>query len=236
MVKDKKNIYEKYLKRLFDFILSLVALIFLLPILLILIIVGSVAMKGNPFFCQYRPGKDGKIFKLIKLRTMSNEKGQDNQFVADEKRINKYGKIIRSLSIDELPELINILKGDLSIVGPRPQLVRDMVFMTDEQKRRHTVRAGLTGLAQVSGRNAITWEEKIEWDLKYIDNGITFIGDLRIILLTIVKVIKRSDVVREGTVSDIDFGDYLLSQGKITYEEYQTKQEEAKKLLAVFDN
>ena len=147
--------------------------------------------------------------------------------------MNGYGRWLRSTSIDELPELINILVGDLSIVGPRPQLVRDMVFMSAEQRRRHDVRPGLTGLAQVSGRNNITWEQKFEYDLLYIDNGITFFGDLKIILMTVGRVLKRSDTVRDGTSSDMDFGDWLVFEGRVGETEYKEKQEEAKNLLGV---
>ena len=151
--------YAKFFKRVMDFVLSLMALLVLSPILLILIIVGSIAMRGNPFFTQMRPGRIGKktgkekIFKLVKFRTMSNKKDENGNLLPDEQRVIKYGKFLRSTSLDELPELVNILKGDMSIVGPRPQLVRDMVFMTEEQRERHTVRPGLTGLAQVNGRN-----------------------------------------------------------------------------------
>ena len=230
------KIYENYLKRVMDFILSLIAIIVFFPLLVILSIIGLVAMKGNPFFCQPRPGKmdkktsNEKIFKLIKFRTMSNEKDKEGNLLPDSLRLNSYGKFLRSTSLDELPSLINILNGDLSIVGPRPQLVRDMVFMNEDQRRRHLVRPGLTGLAQVNGRNNITWEQKFEYDLIYIKD-ISFIGDIKIILQTIGKVLKRSDVVREGTVSDMDFGDWLLQKNKVTYEEYNQKQNKAKKLL-----
>lgn len=230
--------YAKFFKRLIDFILSLIALIVLLPVLLILIIVGAIAMRGNPFFVQPRPGKKDKhgrekIFKLIKFRTMDNRKDKDGNLLPDDVRLNKYGRVLRSTSLDELPELINILIGDMSIVGPRPQLVRDMVFMTAEQRRRHDVRPGLTGYAQVNGRNNITWEQKFEYDLQYIDNGITLINDVKIILQTVGKVLKRSDTVREGTVSDMDFGDWLMVEGKVDKEVYDTKQAEAKELLGV---
>lgn len=187
-------------------------------------------MKGNPFFSQLRPGKDEKIFKLVKFRTMSNAKNKNGELLPDEVRLNKYGKFLRSTSLDELPELWNILKGDLSIVGPRPQLVRDMVFMNEKQRRRHLVRQGLTGLAQVNGRNNISWEEKFQWDLKYVQN-VTFSGDIQIIFKTIGKVLKRSDTVREGTVSDMDFGDYLLLEKKINREEYDAKQKLAKQII-----
>ena len=164
---------------------------------------------------------------------MNNKKDAVGNLLPDEQRLNGYGRWLRSTSIDELPELINILVGDLSIVGPRPQLVRDMVFMSAEQRRRHDVRPGLTGLAQVSGRNNITWEQKFEYDLLYIDNGITFFGDLKIILMTVGRVLKRSDTVRDGTSSDMDFGDWLVFEGRVGETEYKEKQEEAKNLLGV---
>jgi len=214
----------------------LAALIILSPVFLILIITGAIAMKGNPFFLQPRPGKKGKngkekIFKLIKFRTMSNAKDKSGNLLPDAQRLGKYGAFIRSTSLDELPSLINILAGDLSIVGPRPQLVRDMTFMTEEQRRRHDVRPGLTGLAQVNGRNNITWEQKFEYDLQYIDGGITFVGDVKIIFQTVGKVLKRSDTVREGTVSDMDFGDWLMSEGKVDQESYDALQAKAKELI-----
>ncbi len=221
--------YQKYFKRLIDITCSLLALIVLSPIMIILIILGAVAMKGNPFFVQLRPGKidkktgKEKIFKLIKFRTMSNAKDKDGKLLPDEKRLNAYGRFLRSTSLDELGELINILIGDMSIVGPRPQLVKDLVFMNDEQRKRHDVSPGLTGLAQINGRNNITWEQKFDYDLEYINKGITFIGDVTIILLTVGKVLKRDDTVREGTESDIDFGDWLLLNGKIEKEEYDVK-------------
>ena len=230
--------YAKFFKRFLDLILSVTALIVLLPILLILMIVGTIAMKGNPFFFQPRPGlkgKDGRerIFKLIKFRTMSNAKDKDGNLLPDHLRLGKYGIFLRSTSLDELPSLINIAAGHISIVGPRPQLVRDMTFMTQQQRRRHDVRPGLTGLAQVNGRNNITWEKKLEYDLQYIDEGITFMGDVKIIFMTVGKVLKRSDVVREGTVSDMDFGDWLMLQGKVDQETYDEKQREAKEILRV---
>lgn len=230
--------YAKFFKRGIDFTLSLIALAVLSPILLILAVIGAIAMHGNPFFLQPRPGKKGKdgnekIFKLIKFRTMSNAKDKDGNLLPDEVRLNKYGKFLRSTSLDELPELLNILVGSLSICGPRPFLVRDVIFLTEEQRRRHDVRPGLTGLAQVSGRNNITWEQKFEYDLQYIDDGITLIGDLKILFKTVGKVLRRSDTVREGTASDMDYGDWLILEGKIDQETYDQKQEEAKNLLRV---
>ncbi len=195
-------------------------------------------MQGNPFFVQLRPGKkdtDGKekIFKIIKFRTMDNRKDENGNLLPDGLRLNTYGKILRSTSLDELPELFNILKGDMSIVGPRPQLIRDMTFMTEEQRRRHSVRPGLTGFAQVNGRNNITWEQKFQYDLQYIDSEMTLFGDIKIILQTVGKVLKRSDTVREGTTSDLDFGDWLMQEGKLTQEEYDLRQSEAKELMNV---
>ena len=227
--------YRKCFKRIFDFVFALSALLILSPIILLLMVVGAVAMGGNPFFVQPRPGKKGKdgkekIFNLVKFRTMSNKKDKDGKLLPDELRLNSYGRFLRSTSLDELGELWNIIKGDMSIVGPRPQLVRDMVFMTEEQRRRHDVRPGLTGLAQVSGRNNITWEQKMEYDLEYIRN-ITFLGDVKIIFKTAMKVLKRADTVREGTASDVDFGDWLLHRGNIKKEEYDRKQYEARELL-----
>ncbi len=224
--------YERYIKRPLDFFLSLCAITVLFPILIIFMVVGFFAMKGNPFFSQMRPGKDEKIFKLIKFRTMTCETDKDGNLLPDDVRLTKYGKFLRSTSIDELPELINILKGDMAIIGPRPQLVRDMVFMTDIHRIRHTVRPGLSGLAQISGRNAILWEERLSYDLQYIEN-ITFLGDIKIILKTFVKVFLREDISEEGMETTQDLGDYLLDKGEITNEEYHTKQAEAKELLKV---
>ncbi len=232
------QLYAKYGKRGLDFFLSLSAILILSPLLLLLTAIGAVAMRGNPFFVQPRPGKKGKdgrekIFKLIKFRTMSNAKDQNGNLLPDEKRLGRYGAFLRSTSLDELPSLFCILRGDMALVGPRPFLVRDCVFMTQEQRRRHDVRPGLTGLAQVNGRNNITWEKKFEYDLAYIDRGITFAGDLAILFETVGKVLKRSDTVREGTVSDMDYGDWLMLEGKVDRALYDEKQEEAKELLSV---
>lgn len=188
--------YAKYVKRPLDFVLSLTALIVLSPLLLVLTIVGAIAMKGNPFFVQERPGKGEKIFRLVKFRTMNNKKDKSGKLLPDEKRLTAYGKWLRSTSLDELPELFNILKGDMSIVGPRPLLVRYLKRYNSEQHRRHEVRPGLTGLAQVNGRNGISWEEKFKYDLEYVDN-ISFIGDWDIIIRTVKKVLKHEGISSE---------------------------------------
>lgn len=191
--------YAKFLKRFFDFVLSLIAIVILSPILLILTIVGAIAMKGNPFFTQLRPGKirkktgEEKIFKLIKFRTMSNAKDKDGNLLPDKQRLNKYGRILRSTSLDELPELINILVGDMSIVGPRPLLPAYIPYYTEEERRRHSVRPGLTGLAQVNGRNAISWDKRLAYDVEYVSR-ITLWGDIKILFNTVYKVFKRADI------------------------------------------
>ena len=185
--------YAKYIKRPMDFVLSLAALIVLSPVLLVLTVLGAIKMKGNPFFTQLRPGKDEKIFKLIKFRSMTCEKDKDGNLLPDEQRLTRYGKILRSTSLDELPELINILKGDMSIVGPRPLLVEYLPWYTETEKHRHDVRPGLTGWAQVNGRNAIQWDRKLAYDVEYVKD-ITFLKDIKIISWTVVKVFKRSDI------------------------------------------
>lgn len=224
--------YASFFKRGLDFVLSLLALTVLSPIILILIVLSAVMMNGNPFFTQLRPGKDEKIFRLIKFRTMTCETDENGKLLPDEVRLVPYGKFLRSTSLDELPELINILKGDMAVVGPRPQLVRDMVFMSDEVRRRHTVRPGLTGLAQCSGRNNMSWEKKFEYDLEYIKN-ITFWGDIKIILKTVVKVFKRDGITEDGMATAMDLGDYLLSKGEVEKIFYDEKQSEAKELMGV---
>ena len=223
--------YAKCFKRVIDFTLALGALLVLLLPLLILTVLGAVKMKGNPFFTQPRPGKGERVFRLIKFRTMTNEKGPDGKLLPDEQRITGYGRFLRATSLDELPELLNILIGDMAIIGPRPQLVRDMVFMTPEQRRRHEVRPGLSGLAQISGRNALKWENKLALDLEYIKN-ISFKEDLRIVLTTLKVVLGRTETIEEIAVTS-DFGDYLLEKGLVDPQTYEEKQKEAKELLGV---
>lgn len=222
--------YTKYIKRPLDFFLSLCAIFMLSPLFLVLIISGAIMMRGNPFFTQLRPGKNEKIFRLVKFRTMTCQKDENGNLLPDDVRLTKYGKFLRSTSLDELPELLNILKGDMAVIGPRPQLVRDMVFMTPEQRRRHTVRPGLSGLAQVNGRNAIKWEDKLCFDLKYIED-ITFAGDVKLILKTFVKVLKRTDISEEGMETAEDLGDYLLHKGLVSELDYNEKRVEATDLV-----
>ncbi len=196
--------YASYIKRLLDLILSLFALVVLSPLLLILIVLGAVFMGGNPFFTQERPGKDEKIFKLIKFRTMTNEKDKNGELLPDGIRLNKYGRILRTTSLDELPELINILKGDMSIVGPRPLLVKYLPLYNEEQHHRHDVRPGLTGYAQAHGRNALSWEDKFAMDVWYTRN-ISFLGDVKIILDTVKTVLRRDGINSETSATMEDF-------------------------------
>lgn len=218
----KKSIYEKYIKRILDFTLSLIALICLSPVLLIVSILVRTKLGSPIIFKQQRPGKNEKIFTLYKFRTMTDEKDENGKLLPDSQRLTKFGKFLRSTSLDELPELINIIKGDMAIVGPRPQLIRDMLFMNNEQRKRHTVRQGLTGLAQVNGRNNISWEEKLNYDLEYIKK-ITFFTDMKIILKTVLKVFKKDDINTEGMDTAEDLCDYLLRTKQILEEEYKEK-------------
>ena len=185
--------YRKFFKRFFDFTLSLCALIILSPLFIMLIIMGAIAMHGNPFFTQERPGKDEKIFKLIKFRTMSNAKDSTGKLLPDSVRLNKYGQFLRSTSLDELPELVNILIGNMSIIGPRPLMARYLPYYKPEERKRHAVRPGLTGYAQVHGRNALTWDERFKLDVQYVNN-ITFINDIKILLSTIIIVLRREGI------------------------------------------
>lgn len=185
--------YASFFKRLLDFFLAFCAIVCLSPLLLVLIVVGAVKMKGNPFFTQLRPGRDEKIFKLIKFRTMTCDVDETGKPLPDEQRLVPYGKFLRATSLDELPELFNILIGDMSIIGPRPLLVKYLPYYTQEERLRHSVRPGLTGLAQAHGRNAINWEKKFSYDVAYVKN-ITFFGDIQIILDTIAAVFKHDDV------------------------------------------
>lgn len=189
--------YAKYGKRTLDLLLSAVALVILSPLLLALCVIGVFAMKGSPFFFQTRPGLREKPFRLIKLRTMTNAKGPDGQLLPDAQRLTAYGHFLRAASLDELPELINILKGDMALVGPRPLLMEYLPLYTQQQRRRHEVRPGLTGLAQINGRNATTWEQRFAWDLRYIEK-ISLREDLRIVLRTVGSVLRREGISGEN--------------------------------------
>ena len=196
--------YEKYLKRIIDFSVSLMALIVLSPVLLILIVLGMVFMRGNPFFMQERPGKDEKIFKLIKFRTMDNRKNKEGKLLPDEVRLNKYGRFLRATSLDELPELANIVKGDMSIIGPRPLMARYLDYYTEEERKRHNVRPGLSGYAQVHGRNNVDWSERMKMDIYYAEH-ISFGMDVKILIDTMLIVLKREGISVEDMTNFDDF-------------------------------
>lgn len=203
--------YAKYFKRFFDVVLSLCALIVLSPVLLVLIVLGAINMKGNPFFTQLRPGKNEKIFKLIKFRTMTNQKDKDGNLLPDDKRLTKYGKFLRSTSLDELPEIINILKGDMSIVGPRPLLVEYLPYYTNKERHRHDVRPGLTGWAQVNGRNSVEWSKRFALDVEYVNN-ISIGLDIKILFMTINKVLKKSEVAENTNEIEGNFAEIRSTQ------------------------
>lgn len=198
-----KTVYSKYIKRALDFIISLLALTVLSPLLLVLTLVGAVKMRGNPFFVQERPGRNGRIFRLIKLRSMTNEK-KNGELLPDEERLTGYGRFLRRTSLDELPELLNILVGHMSIVGPRPLLVKYLPLYNEHQARRHEVRPGLTGWAQVNGRNSITWEQKFDYDVWYVDH-VSFALDVRIVMMTVRSVLKREGISGENNATMAEF-------------------------------
>lgn len=232
--------YEKYVKRAIDIICASAAIICFSPIYIGVAILVRFKLGSPVLFTQDRPGligEDGKetIFKMYKFRTMTDERDENGELLPDEVRLTSFGKWLRNTSLDELPEAFNILNGTLSVCGPRPQLVRDMVFMTDEQRMRHTAKPGLSGLAQVNGRNAISWEDKINWDLKYIEK-VSFLEDLKIILSTVKKAfIKQEGITQDDMATAEDFGDYLLRTEKVDKENYNKKQLQATMILSGSD-
>lgn len=223
--------YRKYFKRILDIVCSLG---FILCFWWLYIVVAILVKRklGSPIiFKQQRPGLNGKIFTMYKFRSMTDAKDKDGNLLSDAERLPRFGKLLRATSLDEIPEFINVLKGDMSLIGPRPQLVRDMVFMSEEQLKRHNVRPGITGLAQVSGRNAISWEDKLSYDLVYIER-ITLLNDVKIAIDTIKKAfIKQEGITEEGMATAEDFGDHLLHTNKITKEKYEELQDKALEIL-----
>jgi len=230
----KLSFYEKYIKRILDVVCSLLFIIAFCWLYAIIAMIVRVKMGSPVLFKQPRPGiiKHDKetIFDMYKFRSMTDAKDANGNLLPDDERLSKFGAMLRSTSLDELPEVFCILKGDMSVIGPRPQLVRDMVFMSDEQRMRHTAKPGLTGLAQVRGRNAVTWEEKLDWDLKYIEK-VSFLGDVRILFETVAVVLKRSGITDGENATALDYGDALLKAGKATIEEYDMLQAQARILI-----
>ena len=190
--------YEKYLKRPIDLLCGLAAVLVFCWLYILLIILGFIFMRGNPFFTQERPGKNGKIFKLIKFRTMDNRRDKNGEYLPDEVRLNKYGRFLRKTSLDEIPEAFNIIKGDMSLIGPRPLLVQYLPLYSEKQKHRHDVRPGLSGYAQVNGRNSISWTHKFELDCEYVEK-ITFLGDMKILFQTIGKAFLKQEGISSDT-------------------------------------
>ena len=227
----RKNLYSCFFKRFFDILLSGLALILLSPVMLVVAILIRCKMGKGVIFSQYRPGKNNKIFKLYKFRTMLSTKDENGELLPDSQRMTKFGNMLRKTSLDELPQLWNIFKGDMSIIGPRPKLIKDMVFYNEEQNVRALVRPGLTGLAQVNGRNNITWEEIFEYDKEYVKN-ISLWLDTKIFFKTIINVIKKKDIVEQDkTKQNYYFGDYLLETSQITQEEYDEKKNLAQEII-----
>lgn len=231
------SFYEKYIKRIFDIICSVLAITVFWWLYVIIAILVRIKLGSPILFTQYRPGiidqRTGKekIFKLYKFRTMIDKRDSNGELLPDNLRMTKFGAWLRSTSLDELPEVISILKGDMSVIGPRPQLVRDMVFMSNKQRMRHTVKPGLSGLAQIMGRNAISWDKKLKYDLHYLKH-ISFKNDLYILLNTVIKAfLKKEGITEEGKVTSSDYGDYLLSNNQISREEYDKMHRKAERIL-----
>jgi len=239
--KRKRGLYEKYIKRFLDIICAIFAIIVFCWLYLIIAVVVRIKMGSPVLFKQKRPGmidpQTGveKIFNMYKFRTMTDARDEKGNVLPDDKRLPAFGAWLRKTSLDELPEVFCILKGDMSIIGPRPQLIRDMVFMNDNQRMRHTAKPGLSGLAQVKGRNAISWDEKLDWDLKYIEN-VNFWGDIKILIETIKVAVIRSKGITDGeNATALDYGDVLLRSGRVSKERYDELQGYANKIASEFE-
>jgi undecaprenyl phosphate N,N'-diacetylbacillosamine 1-phosphate transferase len=225
--------YRQFFKRFFDIVLSFLALVILSPLILLVALLVRIKLGKPVLFNQIRPGKNGKLFVLHKFRTMTNAKDSQGNLLPDDQRLTSFGKFLRSTSLDELPQIWDIFRGKMSIIGPRPQLVKDLVFMNEEQNKRHLVRGGLTGLAQVMGRNNLTWEERFKYDIEYVKKYSLFL-DIKIFFLTIIKVLKRKDISTEGMATSMDYGDELLKNNLITQEEYDNKIAQANEMIKSF--
>ncbi len=221
--------YKSVMKRILDMMIASLAILFFAPLMIVLAIIIKIKLGSPIIFKQSRPGLNNKLFTMYKFRSMTNKKNHKGVLLSDSLRLTRFGKFLRSTSMDELPEFFNVFKGEMSVVGPRPQLIKDIVFMDENQKKRQLIKPGITGLAQVNGRNAISWEMKIEDDLKYIDS-MSFIKDVIIIVKTVFKVVQRKDVNYENMDTAPDFGDYLLETKQIELDEYQRKIQLARKL------
>ena len=237
MPERKYGFYELYIKRIIDIVCALAAIIVFSWLYIVIAILVRIKIGSPVLFKQPRPGKinpatgEEQIFYMYKFRSMSNDRDENGNLLPDEVRLGKFGKALRSTSLDELPEAFNILRGEMSIIGPRPQLIRDMVFMTAEQRMRHTAKPGLSGLAQVNGRNDISWDEKLNWDLKYIEK-VSFSKDAKIIFQTVMKAFVKREGITDGDMATAyDYGDWLLKEGKINKEEYRDKLQKARVIL-----
>ncbi|MGU9349364.1 sugar transferase [Clostridium perfringens] len=236
MKKREQTVYERYIKRVLDLIWAILAIVVFWWLYIIIAILVKIKLGSPVIFKQQRPGLNEKVFSLYKFRTMTDERDENGNLMPDEVRLTKFGKWLRSTSLDELPEVFNIINGDMSVIGPRPQLVRDMVFMTEEQRERHSVRPGLSGLAQVNGRNSISWENKLNYDLQYIKK-ITFLGDVKIIIQTVQKAfIKQEGISEDGMATAEDLGDYLLRTKQVEKSQYDSLQAMAKEIIKFCNN